>query len=347
MLPSSRVWSVVSAAVVALLVSYLLEAPARAATTSVTPSASLSSVTASTTASVVAKKKAKKNKKAKKRAKRLARQLAAAPAAPAAPTIMTPCGPQLTWPDGRVRRCTFTEDFNGSSLDSSKWMVLTAGNTGLKTAPGDCLVNDPRNVRVYNGALQLTTRRETIPCVNQQGEAFTSTHTSATVSTYSKFDQAYGRWEIRARFPTVTTPGSQAALWMLPTNPGPLPWPTSGEIDIVEFFSHYPDRGIPFLHYVSKTLDFSVTNNYCMLDGPTEFHTYLLDWRPGRITVKIDGKTCIDHVVNPAAPLFGSAPFDKRYFLNLSQILGRGKNAPSANTPAVLTTQVDWVRIWE
>ena len=48
--------------------------------------------------------------------------------------------------------------------------------------------------------------------------------------------QTYGRFDIRARFPEVTLPGSQGALWMTPYQNLYGLWPLSGEIDIAEFY---------------------------------------------------------------------------------------------------------------
>lgn len=222
-------------------------------------------------------------------------------------------------------------------------MALTTRESGLGQKNNDCWL--PTNVSVSGGALQLTTRREPTTCVKNDGTTFEATHTSGSVSTYRKFDQAFGRWEIRARFPQATVPGAQGALWLWPSTTVGT-WPGSGEIDIAEFYSQYPDRAIPYLHYVSATSDPTVTNNYCMVNKPSEFHTYVLEWFPGRIKITFDGKTCIDHTIDPALPLTGSAPFDKPYFINLSQMLGQGGNAPSEATPAVMTTEVDWVRVW-
>ena len=39
------------------------------------------------------------------------------------------------------------------------------------------------------------------------------------VTTYNRFSQAYGRFEIRAKFPAATVQGLQSAFWLWPDNP--------------------------------------------------------------------------------------------------------------------------------
>lgn len=167
------------------------------------------------------------------------------------------------------------------------------------------------------------------------------------VSTYGMFSQAYGRFEIRAKFPAAKVAGLQSALWLYPQNLTYGPWPGSGEIDIAETYSKYPDRAIPYIHYNEPIYDPTVTNNYCMISNLGSFHKYVAEWTPTAITIKYDGAICMVHKINPVAPLSGSAPFDQPFFVALTQALGVGDNAfDPATTPLPATTQVDYVHVW-
>lgn len=253
------------------------------------------------------------------------------------------CGAKVYKENGQAWRCTFADEFSGSTLNSKYWSAMTTASTKLR-GNGDCWVNSPNNIRVTNGVLRLTTRREAAPFTCTTG--YNPQVTSGSVSTYGKFSQTFGRWDIRARFPQITVPGSQSALWMTPARNLYGAWPASGEIDIAEFFSTYPDRAIPYVHYLLGSLDKTVTNNYCMVTNPWEFHLYSLVWTNGRIVVSIDGTTCVDHKINPALPLLGSQPFDKPFVINLTQTVGVGTNSLADATPLPLTTEIDYVHVW-
>jgi hypothetical protein len=77
------------------------------------------------------------------------------------------------------------------------------------------------------------------------------------------------------------------------------------------------------------------------------FHTYTVEWTPGLITIDYDRKRCLTHRIKAAA-LTGSAPFDKPFFLVLTQTLGIGQNPFNASTtPLPQTMEVDRVRVWK
>ncbi|GAA4818530.1 family 16 glycosylhydrolase [Nocardioides caeni] len=243
--------------------------------------------------------------------------------------------------------CRFFDEFSGKSVDTAKWMVQRTWATGWHSG-AECYVDDRDNVRVSGGTLQLTARKEAAPftCSMPDGSDYQTQVTSGMVTTYNRLHQTYGRWEIRAKFPDVTTPGVHSALWMFPRYSAYGAWPASGEIDIAEFYSSVPDRAIPYVHYASDGTDPNMTSWSCFIDR-TQFHTYRLDWTRTTITISIDGKVCLRNSWSPAAPLTKPAPFDQPFFLALTQALGIGQNAYSAQGTALpATTQVDWVRVW-
>ena len=248
---------------------------------------------------------------------------------------------------GQAWRCTFVDNFDGAALDAEKWQPVTTANSDLRGG-SDCWVDSSNNIAVSDGKLRLTSRPEdsTVTCTMANGTSFDAEVSSGSVSTHGKFAQTYGRWDIRARFPEVTLPGSQGALWMTPYDNTYGGWPASGEIDIAEFYSLYPDRVVPHIHYTLSSADSTVTNTKCMVTDPWNFHTYSAVWTRGRIVISIDGTTCVDHKVHAATPLLGAQPFDQAFVINLTQTLGVGTNTPVEGLPLPLTTEVDYVRVW-
>jgi beta-glucanase (GH16 family) len=247
------------------------------------------------------------------------------------------CGPtQPMKADGTPWVCTFADDFDGTTLDPAKWMPQTTAGSNY-TLGGDCFVDSPQTIAVGGGTLQLTTRRtNTFRCVSS-GADYSSRYVSGMVMTYGRFAQAYGRFEIRAAMPGTTEPGLHSAMWL---------WPddlySGGEIDLGEWYSRYPDRVIPYLHSNFQGLDTNKTNNYCLVDDVAAMHTYVLEWTPDAITISYDGNVCLER----PTPVWGTQPFNKPFFLALTQGVGVKGNAPDQHTVLPATMRVDYVRVW-
>ncbi len=141
----------------------------------------------------------------------------------------------------------------------------------------------------------------------------------------------------------------QSSLWLWPVDSTKYgEYPASGEIDIAEMFSQYPDRAIPYIHYNPALLvDPLATNTECLISDPASFHTYTLEWTESTITISYDGNTClVDHWI-PEGPLDSRQPFDQPFFIALTQALGIGTNEfDPGTTPLPATTEVDYVRVW-
>jgi beta-glucanase (GH16 family) len=261
----------------------------------------------------------------------------------------SPCGSAITKADGTPWQCTFAENFDGTTLDGSKWIAQTTAASAY-THGGGCYVDDPDNVSVSGGSLKLTVRSEPTPfvCASPNG-AFTTQYTAGSVSTFQRWSQTYGRFEVRAKFPQATVKGLQSAIWMWPDNPTKYgAWPASGEIDIAEWYSQHYDRVIPYIHY-NPWLgnDPNVTNNYCLVDQAWGYHTYVLEWTTQTLTISYDGKVCIVDNWNPMWPLIKPQPFDHPFMMALTSALGSTTNTVDAATPLPATTEVDYVRAWK
>lgn len=258
------------------------------------------------------------------------------------------CGAPVAKATGGAWRCTFADDFDGDHLDPRRWIVQKTADSGFRNGP-ECY-GSPANVAVADGILRLTARREAAPfvCRNPGGD-FTTQYSGGFVSTWRRFSQTYGRFEIRARMPKVTVKGIHSALWLWPQYQARRgAWPTSGEIDIGEFFSAYPDRVVPYLHYRPATADPHVTNTKCTMADPSAWHDYVLEWTVKDLTITYDGNICLIDAWQAAPPLVGRAPFDQPFFVILTQALGNAGNAfDPATTPLPATMQVDHVRVWK
>jgi beta-glucanase (GH16 family) len=281
---------------------------------------------------------------------------------PAAVSAKTCGGESLpAKPGGGAWTCTFDDEFSSvtgdpSALNTAWWTPQVTATSAYTTGPAGaeaCYVNSPNNISVSGGALHLTARREAAPL--NCGGLFTTQYTAGMVSTYSSFNQAYGRFEVRALLPQTAASGLQETLWLWPVNATKYgPWPGSGEVDFSEFYSEYASLDIPYLHYDYSpssanpaTNTNTVTATNCQIPL-SQYNDYAVLWSPGRFTITVNGNTClVDNYVADGG-LTGSEPFDQPFFVALTQALGIGTNAFNpATTPLPATTSIDYVRVWK
>jgi beta-glucanase (GH16 family) len=249
---------------------------------------------------------------------------------------------------GGTWQCAFDDEFDGSALDRTKWTPQVTSVNSFD-AGLECFVDTPNNIAVADGSLQLTARKEAsaFSCAGLHQSSYTSgmVTTNPKITPGVGFAQTNGRYEIRAKLTGAKVKGLQESFWMWPVDQVGT-WPRSGEIDIAEIYHLHSDRAIPYIHY-SNPLDPAITNNYCLVDDISKYHTYVLEWTPTSLKITYDGNLCIDDHWVPWLQA-GRAPFDAPFYLILTQALGIGQNAfDPATTPLPASTIVDYVRIWK
>ena len=248
--------------------------------------------------------------------------------------------------------CIFDDEFDGSSLDTSKWVVQQTDNSGYTTGTDPdraCYVDNVNTVSVSGGDLHLSIQKASTPftCNDPQG-SFTTGYSAGMVSTDNLFSQTYGAFEVSAELPPSVVAGLQETLWLWPQNASTYgsTWPSSGEIDFGEFYSDFPTFDVPYVHYVEASSDPEVTGD-CVIN-PVGFNTYGVDWQPGSIAIYLNGVQCLVDHPDPASPLVSPEPFDQPFFLVLTQAIGFGSNTPlDGVTQFPSTTLVDWARAWQ
>src|SRR5712672_1309551 len=123
-----------------------------------------------------------------------------------------------TPPSGMQWVQTFGDEFNGTSVDTTKWRGSYAGTEWgctepnyVAPGPGGCSDNY-YGVAEANGVLSLTG-------TPNAASNFTNTTTRAAINTSTTFAQRYGYFEFRAKMPHDLTgegDGLWPALWFLP-----------------------------------------------------------------------------------------------------------------------------------
>jgi beta-glucanase (GH16 family) len=137
------------------------------------------------------------------------------------------------------------------------------------------------NVALRSGmaVLSVTRTASATACKTPAG-SFATPYTGADISTWGTFSQATGRFEVRMKYPSYAAAGYQGGFWMNPQSSAYGAWPASGEIDVNEWFSQYPDRVYPNLHYTGSTLK---DMGMCAVANPDVWHTYAVEWSRTRM----------------------------------------------------------------
>ncbi|MBX9851625.1 MAG: family 16 glycosylhydrolase [Cytophagaceae bacterium] len=260
----------------------------------------------------------------------------------------------------QCQQLVWSDEFNGTSLDLTKWSYQTGNGTndGLPVGWGNnerqYYTSRAQNIRVQNGNLEITALAE-----NYLGAQYTSARirTKNTVTGNPNNEWKYGSFEARIKVPEPFADSrAWPAFWMLP-NAGP--WPNTGEIDIMETGLNgqpWTFNGTIFYYnggtQNTGTGPVTVSTAGCPGnpgDMSTCFHVFRVDWSPNLIQWYVDGVLIGQRT--PANTIGGTWPYDavgRNYHLILNMAVGGwfpGTPVPN-NARFPLTMQVDYVRVY-
>jgi beta-glucanase (GH16 family) len=251
------------------------------------------------------------------------------------PTGILPVGQTGNW------TMIFHDEFNGTSLDTTKWTTcyfnFTVGN-GCDHDQGELELYRPENVVVSNGTLKLRAERRTIVASNGKTYDYTSGMITTGPTTFNskdtRFAFQYGYMEIRAKVPYGN--GLWPAFWTLPAD---LSWPP--EIDVFEILGNAPH--IINMHYHYPTANGGDGDSGAKWAGPdfsADWHTYAVDWEPHAIIWYVDGierrrYTDASHIVSK--PMYLVA--------NLA-VGGDWPGSPNRITRFPSYFEIDYIRVW-
>ncbi len=196
-------------------------------------------------------------------------------------------------------RLTFSDEFNGyGQPDTDKWISKEYNRRPNESGPDGYWLKE--NVRLDGlGRLVITTTK--IPNHNNDTDPYD--YASGMVSTQGKFEQKYGRFEIRARLPQRS--GWWAAFWLF-NKSGEGIAENSQEIDVMEGFG-WTDE-IRNAHHRKTQGDtiFSRDNKVIISGARDGFQTYRLDWNETDYIYFINGQEVWRSPVGeaPSMPLY-------------------------------------------
>lgn len=240
-------------------------------------------------------------------------------------------------------RLVWADEFNGTSLDATKWEQQTG--TGCPSLCGwgnnELEYYRPENTSVSGGLLTITAKAESY---------LGSNYTSSRIRSLNKGDFTYGRIEIRAKLPAGR--GLWPAFWMLPSDNAYGVWAASGEIDLMEYLGHQRDRVLGTIHYggpwPGNTFSTSTYVGPAGTDFSAAFHDFSFEWEPCEMRWYVDGVLYATKRDWNSTAAGYPAPFDQRFHLLINMAVGGNlPGSPDASTVFPQKLQVDYVRVYQ
>jgi beta-glucosidase len=250
----------------------------------------------------------------------------------------------------------WSDEFDGPAgalPDGTKWGYEIGGG-GWGNAELQYYTDRPENAALDGaGALVITAKTEdpaTTPYRCLYGACM---YSSARLFTRGKFEFTYGRVEARIKIPSGQ--GIWPAFWMLGSNIGTKPWPSCGEIDIMENIGKEPTTIHGTIHGPGYAGSAGLSHVYTQtVPFADDYHTYAIEWEPERIAWYVDGNLYYfdsaqyKGVKTPADLEQGRQwVFDHPFYLLLNVAVGgQWPGLPDATTRFPQTMLVDYVRVY-
>lgn len=222
-------------------------------------------------------------------------------------------------------KLTFQDEFDCNALDQTKW---TIGYNGWGIINQELEAYVPDAFTLKDGILNINAERRQAMYGGKMMD-----YTSGAITTFGKFQQEYGYFELRCKVPSGK--GFWPAFWLLPVvHSGPQ------EIDIFEYLGDKRNTLYFHNHYKDETGRHRADG--FQIKGPDyslDFHTIALDWEPDFIAWYVDGKEAARSTKYiPRAPCY--------MLLNLA-VGGSWPGPPDTSTVFPSQFQIDYVRVYQ
>ena len=180
-------------------------------------------------------------------------------------------------------------------------------------------------------------------------------YSSASLNTAHKKEFLFGRFEIRAKIPV--SKGAWPAIWTLGSG---YPWPSNGEIDIMEYYpvggvpqilanaawgndkpynAVWNSKKIPFSHFTAKDPNWA-----------DKFHIWRMDWDKDYIRIFLDdellNEISLDKTINGSIGE-GTNPFHKPHYILLNLALGGDNGGEIDDSVFPIQYEIDYVRVYQ
>lgn len=226
----------------------------------------------------------------------------------------------------------WTEEFNGSRLEPTKWSKVGKGCADWNNtmSPEEDLVTVKDGLLVLKGRRDMSIKDSIV-------------YVTGGVSSMGKASFKSAKFEIRAKFNCRN--GFWPAIWLMPDRRSQ--WPNAGEIDIMEHLNS--DKYVYQTVHSSWTLAGNRSNpvNYgtAAID-PDEFNVYGVEVREDRVDFFVNGKPA--HSYPREEGKEGQFPFnDSPFYIILSnQIGGNWVGSAALDEEDCTLLEIDWVKVY-
>ena len=239
----------------------------------------------------------------------------------------------------------FFDDFNGPSLDRTRWNVVVTGKTvnneqqAYVDGPDVFTFISGNADGATDGALGIRPRfREGF--ATQQGRGFD--FVSGRADTKDKFEFMHGK--VTARIKLSVGAGLWPAFWILGTGD----WPATGEIDVMEHVGE-PDWTSVAIHGPGYSGNTPLVSRIRMdaADGPSNWHVYGVEWTSEAMVFSVDGRE-VYRATRAMIESHGPWAFDNKKYLILNLALGgnypRSVNKADRPYPGLPAATVDLIK---
>ncbi len=238
--------------------------------------------------------------------------------------------------DAKDWKLVWQDDFDGSSIDSSKWTKIGRGAADWNRH----MSYDEKCYSVKDGMLYLRGIK------NPDKGNDTSSYLTGGIWSKGKFAFQYGKIEIRAKLECGQ--GAWPAMWMLAEQEKYGKYPRNGEIDIMEHLNF--DNIIYQTTHSYYTLDLKQTDNpphhgTASFDK-SEFNTFGINWYPDKLVFTLNGKETFTYPrVNNVDP--SQWPYDQPFYLLLDMQLGGNWVGAINSDHLPVQMIIDWVKVYQ
>ena len=235
----------------------------------------------------------------------------------------------------------FADEFNGSSLDTSKWNTSFLWGTDLIINNEEQyyvdIANDPFfgfNPFTFDGNNMTINTIKTPPKLASKSNG--QPYLSGIITSYDAFKFTYGYAEVRAKM--THGRGYWPAFWLLNAYYGGA----DPEIDIMEFLGHNQDVAYHTFHYYDENGKLRSTKSHPTkgIDFTADFHTFSVEWAPGLIVFFVDGIET-HRITDP------NVPVEQMYLLANTAVGGWWAGSPDETTPFPGKYIIDYIRVYQ
>ena len=239
------------------------------------------------------------------------------------------CSRKGTW------QLAWQDDFENGRMDTTVWSRIWRGTADWDNTQDP---RDPRLVTFRDGCIVLR------GIINDHRDKDDVPHLTGGIWSRDRHPFTCGskgaRFLVRARLQSAQ--GAWPAVWLMPFDNGP--WPTGGEIDIMERLS-FDNIIHQTVHTPFTQKNGGIKHSQTTSLDPSVFNEYGVDIFPDSIVFHINGTPTYTYHRDPSLPdSLIQFPFFRDQHFRIDQQLGGGWVGKVKDEDLPVEMEVDWVR---